>query len=217
VGAQRRTFSRQSQAHHQFGRVVNKTTRGEANKGPRRCTNRERCFELAGFFFYIPFGLCPGHLSSMPNKSYTSQTLPDTNSQSAQGSSDSNSRMSDIAIRKKKNADAQAAFRARRANYIATLEETGWILSVRARFIGPHLLQSLVSSPSFYNCKIPVASLGPMSLSCDKKMHVCAMNSENEKNSGRPFGRLGNQDLVLLPMICLLCRLHFLQVTLIKT
>ena len=27
--------------------------------------------------------------------------------------------------RKKKNADAQAAFRARRANYIATLEETG--------------------------------------------------------------------------------------------
>jgi hypothetical protein len=34
-------------------------------------------------------------------------------------------RMSDIALRKKKNADAQAAFRARRANYIATLEETG--------------------------------------------------------------------------------------------
>jgi hypothetical protein len=35
------------------------------------------------------------------------------------------SRLSDIALRKKKNADAQAAFRARRANYIATLEETG--------------------------------------------------------------------------------------------
>ncbi|KAH8120372.1 hypothetical protein DFH11DRAFT_1722170 [Phellopilus nigrolimitatus] len=32
--------------------------------------------------------------------------------------------MSEIALRKKKNADAQAAFRARRANYIATLEET---------------------------------------------------------------------------------------------
>ena len=29
------------------------------------------------------------------------------------------------ALRRKKNADAQAAFRARRANYIATLEETG--------------------------------------------------------------------------------------------
>ena len=34
-------------------------------------------------------------------------------------------RVSDAALRKKKNADAQAAFRARRANYIATLEETG--------------------------------------------------------------------------------------------
>jgi hypothetical protein len=34
-------------------------------------------------------------------------------------------RAADIALRKKKNADAQAAFRARRANYIATLEETG--------------------------------------------------------------------------------------------
>lgn len=39
-------------------------------------------------------------------------------------SDDTNSRLSDIALRKKKNADAQAAFRARRANYIATLEET---------------------------------------------------------------------------------------------
>ncbi|KAF8168081.1 hypothetical protein B0H34DRAFT_44878 [Crassisporium funariophilum] len=38
--------------------------------------------------------------------------------------SESSSRMSDVALRKKKNADAQAAFRARRANYIATLEET---------------------------------------------------------------------------------------------
>ncbi|KAI0651842.1 hypothetical protein C8Q79DRAFT_935139 [Trametes meyenii] len=34
------------------------------------------------------------------------------------------SRPNDAALRKKKNADAQAAFRARRANYIATLEET---------------------------------------------------------------------------------------------
>ncbi|KAJ3750356.1 hypothetical protein DFH05DRAFT_1455390 [Lentinula detonsa] len=34
------------------------------------------------------------------------------------------SRMSDIALRKKKNADAQAAFRARRTSYIATLEQT---------------------------------------------------------------------------------------------
>ncbi|KAF7969344.1 hypothetical protein HWV62_27675 [Athelia sp. TMB] len=47
-----------------------------------------------------------------------------TNTPSLRSSSESNSRMSDIAVRKKKNADAQAAFRARRANYIATLEET---------------------------------------------------------------------------------------------
>nr|VWO96707.1 B-ZIP transcription factor [Ganoderma boninense] len=42
------------------------------------------------------------------------------------GSDDSSAptRVSDAALRKKKNADAQAAFRARRANYIATLEET---------------------------------------------------------------------------------------------
>lgn len=33
--------------------------------------------------------------------------------------------------RKRKNADAQAAFRARRANYIANLEETGEQLSVQ--------------------------------------------------------------------------------------
>lgn len=45
-------------------------------------------------------------------------------SHSKQGSDDPPSRMSDVALRKKKNADAQAAFRARRANYIATLEET---------------------------------------------------------------------------------------------
>ncbi|KAJ8522524.1 hypothetical protein ONZ45_g896 [Pleurotus djamor] len=36
----------------------------------------------------------------------------------------SSSRLTDVQLRKKKNADAQAAFRARRANYIATLEET---------------------------------------------------------------------------------------------
>ena len=41
------------------------------------------------------------------------------------GSDDGAARVSDAALRKKKNADAQAAFRARRANYIATLEETG--------------------------------------------------------------------------------------------
>lgn len=215
MGAQRRTFSRQSQAHHQFGRVVNKTTRGEANKGPRRCTNRERCFEFVGWIlFHLPFGSALGIHSSMPNKS--GQTSSSSPSHSAQVSSDSNSRMSDVAIRKKKNADAQAAFRARRANYIATLEETGWILSVRARLIGAHLLQSLVLSPLFCNCKIRAERLGRMPLSCDKPTHVYAMNFANEKSFGRPFGIQGSQEKVLVLMICLLCRLHILQVTLIK-
>lgn len=49
-----------------------------------------------------------------------------TSTNSKAGSDDnSSSRLSEAALRKKKNADAQAAFRARRANYIATLEETG--------------------------------------------------------------------------------------------
>lgn len=67
------------------------------------------------------------HLSSMPKSS--SALSP--SSQYKPGSDDStpNSRMSDVALRKKKNADAQAAFRARRANYIATLEETGSMIS----------------------------------------------------------------------------------------
>ncbi|TFY75343.1 hypothetical protein EWM64_g8668, partial [Hericium alpestre] len=48
---------------------------------------------------------------------------------SASSQSKDDARLSDAALRKKKNADAQAAFRARRANYIATLEETGQILT----------------------------------------------------------------------------------------
>ncbi|RXW22934.1 hypothetical protein EST38_g2904 [Candolleomyces aberdarensis] len=44
-------------------------------------------------------------------------------SPSSKGPQDEAARLSDQAARKKKNADAQAAFRARRANYIATLEE----------------------------------------------------------------------------------------------
>jgi len=51
-----------------------------------------------------------------------------TNSQPSSAKSnpdDAVNKLTDVALRKKKNADAQAAFRARRANYIATLEETG--------------------------------------------------------------------------------------------
>jgi len=124
--------------------------------------------------------------------------------------------MSDIAIRKKKNADAQAAFRARRANYIATLEETGLSLfNLRVRFTGAHSMQSLVSSLLFYSFKIRAVSHGQISLSCDKKMHVYAMNFANAKNSGGPFGRPGNQDKAPIPTIC--HRLQFLQVIPIRT
>ncbi|TFY69748.1 hypothetical protein EVJ58_g216 [Rhodofomes roseus] len=49
-----------------------------------------------------------------PSPSPPSKASPDDNA----------SRVSEAALRKKKNADAQAAFRARRANYIATLEQT---------------------------------------------------------------------------------------------
>ncbi|KAK0465163.1 uncharacterized protein EV420DRAFT_1637320 [Desarmillaria tabescens] len=53
----------------------------------------------------------------MPRLASASNTPNDTNNHNSP-------RMSDVALRKKKNADAQAAFRARRANYISTLEET---------------------------------------------------------------------------------------------
>ncbi|KAF9241365.1 anaphase-promoting complex, cyclosome, subunit 4-domain-containing protein, partial [Melanogaster broomeanus] len=78
-----------------------------------------------------------GHLSSaipyhpsstpypcMPNKFDAGHSPPDDMSECKADIDDPALRMSDIALRKKKNADAQAAFRQRRANYIATLEET---------------------------------------------------------------------------------------------
>ncbi|KAG6335276.1 hypothetical protein ID866_3805 [Astraeus odoratus] len=60
----------------------------------------------------------------MPNRLEMSHSPPDDKSDLKADIDDPSSRMSDIALRKKKNADAQAAFRQRRANYIATLEET---------------------------------------------------------------------------------------------
>ncbi|CAA7265783.1 unnamed protein product [Cyclocybe aegerita] len=56
--------------------------------------------------------------------------MPKSPVQSSKHHHDPAARMSDVALRKKKNADAQAAFRARRANYIATLEETAHIAPV---------------------------------------------------------------------------------------
>ncbi|KIJ68431.1 hypothetical protein HYDPIDRAFT_81761 [Hydnomerulius pinastri MD-312] len=60
----------------------------------------------------------------MPNRHEASHSPPDDKSDFKADLDDPALRMSDIALRKKKNADAQAAFRQRRANYIATLEET---------------------------------------------------------------------------------------------
>ncbi|KAF9229303.1 hypothetical protein BS17DRAFT_771282 [Gyrodon lividus] len=60
----------------------------------------------------------------MPNRLEAGHSPPDDHLECKADFDDPTSRMSDIALRKKKNADAQAAFRQRRANYIATLEET---------------------------------------------------------------------------------------------
>lgn len=62
----------------------------------------------------------------------------------------------EIAIKKKKNADAQAAFRARRANYIATLEETGKsILLITITLISNETNLSNISS---FFCNPPLFS-----------------------------------------------------------
>ncbi|KAG2159880.1 uncharacterized protein EDB93DRAFT_1324392 [Suillus bovinus] len=61
----------------------------------------------------------------MPNRADPGHSPSDDKSDfKADLDDDPTAPMSDIALRKKKNADAQAAFRQRRANYIATLEET---------------------------------------------------------------------------------------------
>jgi hypothetical protein len=73
-----------------------------------------------------PLGVIPLPPSQMPKSNQSSS--PPSHSHARTGSDDTSPRMSDVALRKKKNADAQAAFRQRRANYIATLEETGSIV-----------------------------------------------------------------------------------------
>lgn len=117
----------------------------------------------------------------------------------------SNSRMSDVALRKKKNADAQAAFRARRNNYIATLEETGsmipknipWLFNIKL-----HLVQSPASSPSFCSYKTHVERLEMKHRNCDMRTAICGMSFENAKSSGERYGKLGKQTKVQSLMIC---------------
>ena len=59
------------------------------------------------------------HTQSPPDQSYSQRSQEPKHDDGVQ------QKLSETALKKKKNADAQAAFRARRANYIATLEETG--------------------------------------------------------------------------------------------
>ena len=64
----------------------------------------------------------------MPKSNVSSPTHSALSKSPVNGSGDDvppGHKLSETALRKKKNADAQAAFRQRRANYIATLEETG--------------------------------------------------------------------------------------------
>lgn len=83
-------------------------------------TNRPACALLSA-------PSCPGpfYTPARPRmQAHFPVAMPDAHSPTSKTGSDDNVPL-DAAERKKKNADAQAAFRARRANYIATLEETG--------------------------------------------------------------------------------------------
>ncbi|KAL5535567.1 hypothetical protein ACEPAF_3661 [Sanghuangporus sanghuang] len=88
------------------------------------------CGRLSSLSSQVPFSCPCGSSSSisfpvspMP-KTPNSQPSPSSKLPANAPGADKVDKMSEIALRKKKNADAQAAFRARRANYIATLEET---------------------------------------------------------------------------------------------
>lgn len=126
------------------------------------------------------------------------QSLSPTSTNSKAGSDDNNNnntttRMShsEAALRKKKNADAQAAFRARRANYIATLEETG---SSTSYISGRHdvhitLLQSPTSRPLSYSSKIHARTPRTMPLSCVQRMPACASLTGRGRGFGGHCGR----------------------------
>ena len=75
---------------------------------------------------FTPLGVISIPPYQMPKRNRSSSLL--SHSHARPGSDNASPCMSDVALRKKKNADAQAAFRQRRANYIATLEETGSVV-----------------------------------------------------------------------------------------
>jgi len=76
------------------------------------------------------------HKHSADHHPLLSPTVPSHQSSASQhASTDGTPQVHAASMRRKKNADAQAAFRARRANYIASLEETGTRLSQFVRSI----------------------------------------------------------------------------------
>ena len=107
---------------------------------------------------------------------------------------DPSSRVSDTALRKKKNADAQAAFRARRANYIATLEETGLfpILSLSITTLPLPFLSLLKSRIwKLWSCSSKTLVVRPVQMrtSSVKTTIASELLEGNGRNSGGPCGR----------------------------
>ena len=107
---------------------VRRTSRG--SKGPSRtrssCPGMIRALLSLASYTPPPLHFLSTLYPPMPHSPHSPHSPTSTASKA--GSDDNittSERMSEAALRKKKNADAQAAFRARRANYIATLEETG--------------------------------------------------------------------------------------------
>jgi hypothetical protein len=75
------------------------------------------------------------------------------------------------------------------------------------------IVQSLASSPSFCNCRIPVEKLETKYRSYDTRMVVCGMNFENARSSGGRYGRPEKQARAQSPMICHLFQYPFLRLT----
>lgn len=90
-------------------------------------------------------------------------------------------------LRKKKNADAQAAFRARRQNYISTLEETGIPLVPSPSPVSDHSSQSPVSSLSSSSSKTRAERPAIRTWTCAKRIPDSATRIASERNTGRPL------------------------------
>ena len=106
---------------------------------------------------------------------------------------DAVNKLTDVALRKKKNADAQAAFRARRANYIATLEETGNVLFFHRFIMLDITLQSPALNQSCCSYRIPAKIHGEKLGLSATRTRIYATSTENVKSFGERSGRLRKQ------------------------